>query len=50
MNTEEIRDIMARLTDSQRIEWWEELQEGYCTDCGRKLEEDGSRCHCENDD
>ena len=50
MNTEEIREITARLTDAQRVEWWKELQDGYCNDCGRKLKEVQFWCHCENDD
>lgn len=38
------------MTDEQRLKFWQLLQEGYCKDCGRKLEASESRCHCTNDE
>lgn len=40
-----VRDYQDTLTDQQRIEFWEKIQEGYCECCGRA----DPTCQCWND-
>ena len=41
-----LRDVQRLLTDDERVDLWEGLQEGYCRECGR----DDPRCQCTNDE
>lgn len=41
-----IKDIQAKLTDTQRKELWDILQSKYCSDCGSPH----LPCYCTRDD
>jgi hypothetical protein len=43
-----VRQALPHLTDKERVELWNALQEDYCPDCGRHTGD--ATCHCENDD
>lgn len=30
----DLRELQARMNDSERVELWENLREGYCEHCG----------------
>lgn len=42
-----IKQILPSLTDDQRLELFDLIEESYCRHCGREL--DGV-CHCTNDE
>jgi hypothetical protein len=44
-----LREHQVRITDDERKELWAEIQEGYCSACGRAVSAD-ERCHCRNDE
>lgn len=54
MNTETetllavIKDRMEKMTDLERENIWEYLQDGYCKDCG--CVDPKKQCQCWNDD
>jgi hypothetical protein len=46
--TELLRTLLARASDTRRLEVWMALREGYCPHCGRSTEE--LPCYCWNDE
>lgn len=43
-----LRAYQESLSDTERVEMWEEITEGYCPECG--VCTDGRQCHCTNDE
>lgn len=46
----QLRLFLAGLSDSERVEFFAAVDEGYCPSCGRKLRGRDDFCPCENDE
>jgi len=42
-----VREALETMSDHQRLEFWNKVEEGYCRACGR--EDEDQRCQCWND-
>ncbi len=41
-----IKSNLEAMAPDERVEFWSEIQDGYCRDCGGH----GPGCHCQNDE
>lgn len=39
-----------KMTENQRIQFWEVIQSAYCRNCGTETATEGNRCHCNDDE
>lgn len=44
-----IRCLLDEMTGDERLEFFEEITDGYCQGCG-SMEPEGSYCQCQNDE
>lgn len=45
--TKDLKEFQKRLTDEERVAFWDDLQDGYCRHCGQQCDH---VCHCTNDE
>ncbi len=44
----EARAVLSRMTDQERVDFFDAITEDYCTECGQA--ETDQRCQCWNDE